>query len=376
MSESAIVIGAGIIGLATARALCVRGYKVTIVEASGRATGASIRNFGMIWPIGQPLGKLYERSLLSRSIWKQVCEEANIWFDEVGSLHLAYHPLEGEVLEEFFDLNRSDRDIMLLDAGQTERRCARVKNSGLKNSLFSRDEVIVNPRTALPAIATYLNKKYDVKLIFNAKVTQIDTSTVSYGKHTLRADKIYLCNGAEFETVFPEIFKALPLTKCKLQMMRLEKSGAVEKLGTSLCGGLSLIHYKSFEAAPSLALLKGYYKKELSDYLSWGIHVMICQNESGQYTLGDSHEYGPTHDPFNKELINEKIITYLKTFTNFKNLIPIESWNGIYAKLTHNRTEIVLSPLEGVYIINGLGGAGMTFSFGLCEQVIAETYTA
>ena len=63
MSKSAIVIGAGIVGLATARALSLNGFKVTVIEKSGKAVGASVRNFGMLWPIGQPDGLLYNRAV-------------------------------------------------------------------------------------------------------------------------------------------------------------------------------------------------------------------------------------------------------------------------------------------------------------------------
>src|ERR1700753_2434665 len=96
--KNAIVIGAGIVGLAAARALAIRGYTVTVFERNERAVGASIRNFGMIWPIGQPTGALYERAMLSRSIYKEICTEAGIWHDEVGSLHLAYHGDELQVI--------------------------------------------------------------------------------------------------------------------------------------------------------------------------------------------------------------------------------------------------------------------------------------
>ena len=99
-NKSAIVIGAGIVGLALARSLAVRGYKVTVFERNEKAVGASVRNFGMIWPVGQPDGKMYERALRSKSIWKRVCENAGLWYEEKGSLHLAYINIESAVLHE------------------------------------------------------------------------------------------------------------------------------------------------------------------------------------------------------------------------------------------------------------------------------------
>src|SRR5215472_2982433 len=113
--KNAIVIGSGILGLAIARSLAVRGYKVTVFERTGKCVGASIRNFGMVWPVGQPNGLLYERALRSKSIWKEVCAEAGLWFDEVGSLHLAYNKLEQDVINEFAETNKNARAVKVLN---------------------------------------------------------------------------------------------------------------------------------------------------------------------------------------------------------------------------------------------------------------------
>jgi hypothetical protein len=66
------------------------------------------------------------------------------------------------------------------------------------------------------------------------------------------------------------------------------------------------------------------------------------------------------------------ILDYLKRFAHFKDETIIETWNGIYPKLTNGESELILQPEEGVTIINCVGGAGMTLSFGLCEEVIGK----
>lgn len=369
MEKTAIVIGAGIVGLATARALAVRGYKVKVIERTQQAVGASIRNFGMIWPVGQPDGELYERAMLSRSIWKQVCDEASIWYDEVGSLHTSYQADEWNVLQELAD-SFQHRRYQLLSADETVVKASAVVRGGLKGSLFSADEMIVDPRTAIRAIPGWLEEKYGVEFIWGRVVTNIIYPNVYIGHDWVSADKIVVCSGADFETLYPDLFAAQPLTKCKLQMMRLKAPPDGRRIGPALCGGLSLIYYSSFKAALSLSSLKKRYEEQYPDYIKWGIHVMAAQNQAGELTIGDSHEYGPTPDPFDRQFINQLILEYLKQFARFGNELVTETWNGIYPKLTNGNTELVLYPDEGVTIINGLGGAGMTLSFGLCEQLM------
>jgi len=370
--QTAIVIGAGIAGLATARALSLKGYSVQVFDKTQQAVGASIRNFGMVWPIGQPSGKLYERAMRSRSIWKEISNSGAFWHESAGSLHVAHHPDEWKVLQELYELFKKERTVELITSTQIAERSEAVVQKNLLGGLYSADELIVDPREAIASLPGYLQQQLEVSFNWGKCISYVTDNTVYIGNdEEYEADIIFICSGADFETLYPEAYSEQAITKCKLQMMRFESQPGEWRIGPALCGGLSLIHYKSFQQASSLSSLKQRYETEMSEYVDWGIHVMVSQNEKGELTIGDSHEYGLTHDPFDRDFINRMIIDYLKQFAQFKSDRLIESWNGVYAKLTDGSTDLFFSPEAGVYIINGLGGAGMTLSFGLAEELVA-----
>jgi FAD dependent oxidoreductase TIGR03364 len=368
--KTAIVIGAGIVGLATSRALAIKGYTVTIYERNLKASGASVRNFGMIWPIGQPSGKLYERAIKSRDCWKEIGDSSNLWYDPVGSLHLAYHNDEWEVLQELFEIfTKEGRDVQLLNKKKVLEKSTIANEKNCLGGLYSSEEIIVDPREAMSVLPLYFQEKFNIRFIWGKTVTAVRNGQITIGSEIVQADLVFICSGSDFETLYPEDFATFPLTKCKLQMMRLKEEGS-PRVGPALCGGLSLIHYASFKAVPSLNKLRKRYEDELSDFLNLGIHVMVSQNQSGQLTVGDSHEYGPAPDPFDRKYINDMILKYLQEFTSLNRPEIIESWNGVYGKLTNGQTDLFYSPEPGVFIVNAVGGAGMTLSFGLTEELI------
>lgn len=65
------------------------------------------------------------------------------------------------------------------------------------------------------------------------------------------------------------------------------------------------------------------------------------------------------------------ILTYLRTFAVVPTLAIAERWHGVYPKMKDGRSELIAEVAPSVWVVNGLGGAGMTLSFGLAEEVVA-----
>lgn len=367
MPKNAIVIGAGIVGLSTARALAEQGWQVTVYERSETAKGASIRNFGMIWPIGQKSGKQYERAMRTKSIWKQICQETGYWIEESGSLHLAKSEEEKVTIQELGEIFSKERPVHWISPAQIAQLSDAPRQDNLYGGLWSADEAIVESRLIIRDLPTYLQERYSIKFLFQHAITNVGTGFVHINNKRIDADLIFICNGADFETLYPAIFKKY-FIKCKLQMMRLVEQPAKWRMGPSICGGLSLAHYKSFEIAPSLSLLKERLYEKYPDYFDYGIHVMVSQNHLGQLTIGDSHEYGDSIEPFDKSIVNELVLNYLKDLVNFRDWSVIQTWNGEYAKLSNGGTEFFYEAEPNVWIMNGFGGAGMTLALGTVEE--------
>ncbi len=372
MKKTAIVVGAGIVGLATAKALANKGYKVTVIEKTEKAVGASIRNFGMVWPIGQPDGQLYQLAKKSASVWKEVCDGMGMWYNQSGSLHVAYCKEEWAVLNELFvQFELEGRPVDLMNPSQIALKYPHVKQHQLFGGLFSSDEMIVDPRIAVANVSEYLKVFSGVDFLWNHTVQEVGIGYVKSGHLIFNADKIFVCSGPDIETLFPDTFNALPIVKCKLQMMRMTLP-MHQSIGTSVCGGLSLLHYNSFKQSPSLSVLRLKIASEMPAYIQHGIHVMVSQHEAGELTVGDSHEYGFTFEPFDQQYINQLILQYLNRFMNAESWQLTATWNGVYPKMTDGSSWYFSEPINDVYILNGLGGAGMTLSFGVAEKMVID----
>jgi glycine/D-amino acid oxidase-like deaminating enzyme len=132
------IVGAGIVGLAHAYALARRGRSVVVFERSPQAAGASVRNFGMIWPIGQPAGRMHDMALGSRAAWVELLTAARLPHFPTGSLHLAYRADEAAVAREFCEVApKLGYSCEWLNAAGVLARTNAVRPDGLLGAIWS-----------------------------------------------------------------------------------------------------------------------------------------------------------------------------------------------------------------------------------------------
>jgi len=361
------IIGAGIVGLSHALQAAKRGLQVIVFERTAQAEGASVRNFGMIWPIGQSAGEIYEIALRSREIWLNLANEKVIDVEECGSIHLAHHADEMALLEEF--VSKKTHQSQIIDAAEVANRSILANESGLLGGMYSPTELRVDPRTASQKIAHWLAKKYNVEIRFGTPIIRVENNLISSSENSAwEANKIMICSGSDLKTLYPKKFRESKLVLCKLQML---KSVPQKKLKNTsaphIASGLTLRHYSCFEHCSSLKKLKQRIRSETPELDFFGIHVLASQFPSGEVVLGDSHEYGDKITPFNKTEIDELIIRELKKIIRLDDWTIKERWYGIYAK--HPELPVFDYCIDDyVSLFVGTSGAGMTLAFGLADR--------
>jgi FAD dependent oxidoreductase TIGR03364 len=373
LRSDVVVVGSGVVGLAQALAAARRGRSVTVIERGGRAELASVRNFGMCWPIGVAAGPLREAALVSRRLWIELAAEAGFWLDQCGSVHLARAPDEQAVLEEYVGMATGrDTGCRMITADEAVVRCPGARRAGLRCAMWSPLEVGVDPREAIVAVTAHLRDRYGVRFEFNATVAEVDAPWVrtSDGRRFRFDDEAVVCGGVETWMLYPDVLNAAGVYRCKLQMMRTVVQPDGWRLQTHVAGGPTLRHYKAFAACPSVEGLRQRIAAEFPLLEKFMVHVMAAQNGLGEITIGDSHEYDDAITPFDNPEIDAVILEHLNRMLDLPDGRIGQRWHGVYTKHA-TQAQLVHEPQPGVRIVINTNGLGMTLSFGLAEQAMA-----
>jgi D-hydroxyproline dehydrogenase subunit beta len=364
------VVGAGIVGLACARAAAVRGLRVIVIDRDAQANGASVRNFGFVTVTGQERGLPWDRARRACAIWQQVAEQARIPILQRG-MWMTTRRAEGVAVLEAFLQTEMAEGCELLDRAAALTRGAGFVSGEIKAMLTSSIDMRVESREAIPKIAAWLSEQLGVVFMRQTAVLSVEPPRIGTTRGVVQAGSVVVCPGDDLVGLYAERIAHYGVTRCKLQMLRLADPG--RRLPSALMSDLGLVRYAGYAALPEAAALRARLEQEQPQHLANGIHLIIVQSADGTLVVGDSHHYAATPDFSSDAGVDQLILDEFAAATGWPPPAVIERWTGTYSAAA-NRTMFMDTPASRVRLAMVTGGSGASTGFAIGEDVINDLF--
>lgn len=361
-----VVVGAGVVGTMHALLARRRGLEVVHLERDAGPRRASVRNFGLIWVSGREAGEELDLALRARELWEGIgADVPGIGLRSNGSLTLATVPAEVAVLEEVVaSADAGRRGLALLDPVEVRRRNPAVRGE-LLAALWCERDAVVEPRLVLPAVRSFLEAGGGYRFLFGRQAMGLDaTAVVDHAGDRHEGDFVILCPGDSHTGIAAEHLAPAPLRRCRLQM--LETAPYHEAVTTSLADGDTLRYYPAFRRLGATAALA-----PPDDVVErWGAQLLLVQRAGGGLTIGDTHVY---EEPFDFALDSEPeghLVARAEALLGGPLPPVVRRWAGVYSQCTDERIVWRATVNDGVVVVTGLGGRGMTLSPAVAEATL------
>lgn len=370
MRYDVAIVGAGIVGLAHALAAARLGLRIVVIDRDHRANGASIRNFGFITVTGQSRGTVWRRARRSRDIWAEIAEPANIRIIHHNECVVVHSREALAVLEQFMATEMA-HGCELLDATSAKQRLPMVRCDGVAGALWSSVDLRIEARTAIPALAAYLERRFAVTILRGVSAGAVASPRVETSSGTIYADKIVVAPGTDLTTLFPDLVARNGVRLCKLQMLRLAPQPRDWHLPAAVMSDFGLVRYAGFSALEAAAALRALLAQRSPEVLDFGIHLIVVQSADGSLIVGDSHDYDATPDPFASSEVESAMLALANSVLEIPNGDVIERWIGVYPQ-SESREWLVEAPDANTRVVMVTTGNGMSTSFAFAEEVIGD----
>lgn len=356
-----VVIGAGIVGLAHAYHAVERGLSVVVIERDQWATGASVRNFGHGCLTAQS-GTVLDFASVSRADWLALAKTAGFWIREGGTVVAARADDEYAVLTEFADL-RGDQ-VRLLSAAEVADRVP-LGSEVIGGAELPMD-FRVDPREAVHAIARHLATR-GVRFHWATTAHVIEPGEVTTSRGRVRSGSVIVTVGHDVDQHFPDLAQQHSIQRCELRMLRVANPHQ-RTVEPAVLTGFSLLRYDGFAQCASLPAVRSRLEREHAELTQIGLNLMFTQLPAGDLTIGDTHSYATTFDPYRDEELDDRVLAASASLLGVPELTVRERWRGVYAAAPD--PFLIAEPADDVRVVSVTSGIGMTTAFGLATSVI------
>jgi FAD dependent oxidoreductase TIGR03364 len=364
--QRVVVVGGGVFGTMHAYFALARGAEVIHLERDLVPTGASVRNFGLVWVSGRAEGRETELALRSRELWESISRDVpDIRFRANGSFTLLTSDDEVEVARRALaGPGAALRGLDLMNRAEVLMRNP-VMRGNFQAGLFCERDAAVESRVALSALrhSMIITGRYTYHA-GRELVGLRDGAVVDHRGVVHAGDRVFICVGAYLSGFARELFEGEPVRSVRLQMAETEP--LADTLTTSIANGDSFRYYPQFRA-DALEVLPA-QEPTASHY---AIQLLMQQRCHGGITIGDTHE-GDRPGVFDAPDRPMDIIAGAARQLIGPAMPRIERrWTGTYHQMDPVRSEEVYLRREvaaDVSIVTGAGGRGMTLAPAIAEE--------
>ena len=374
MTQTILIVGAGILGLSHAFAAAKRGLKVQVFERSATPLGASVRNFGMALVTGQPPGEMLDLARASREIWAGWAQHAGFDLKQNGSYLFARTEAEEHLLDAFCQGRARDFGYRAeLLRGADLDRLYGGQFSHHRAALHGLDDQQLYSREAIPALIGYLQRELGVDFHFSTLVSEVEPGCVHTTAGSFKGAQVIVCSGHDYQTLLAEPLASLDPHICRLQMLRVRPKIDLQ-LHHALMTGLSCVHYGAFADLPEAAAVQAEILRDSPHLDRHGIHLLVSPTPYGDLIIGDSHDYGRDPSPFNGEQVDNWMLQLCEQTLGCEVQV-VERWQGVYgARGAKPFTWLQVAPGLSAALMQT--GVGMSVGPAMAEGNIARMLEA
>lgn len=365
----AVVAGGGILGTWHAHELVAAGFEVDHLEADPDPTGASVRNFGLVWVSGRRSGDELDVARRARARWEEVGAVAPaLGFRACGSLTVARTPDEAAVMEAFGHYpDAAARHSSFLTPADV-RACNPAVAGEIHGALHCTADAVVEPRRVLaglrdslaadPASAGRYRFHPGHRLVAVEPGALRDAAGGRWA-----GDLVVLATGAAYDQL-PGLGQfTSALRRVRLQMFETAPFGVT--LTTSVADADTMRYYPAYEAVSLEGL-----GEQGAVAAAHHLQLLLVQRPDGSLTVGDTHAY---EEPFDFALCEDPTTELLARASSILGapLPPVRRrWEGVYAQCVDGAVCLREEVERNVWLVTGPGGRGMTCAPAIAADTI------
>ncbi|MFT5608804.1 MAG: FAD dependent oxidoreductase TIGR03364 [Parvicella sp.] len=364
------IVGGGILGLAHAYYAAMSGINTVIFERNSQANGASVRNFGMLIAAFQAEGREKQQAMSAEQTWQNLSRQTGFEMHRCGALLIAMSAIEKQVLMSY-SANVDKEQTRWVEPSEFKQYSLLANPHHAIGALWVPQVAKLDQRQACIKLSNWLSEAKGVEFVYNASVESIDLPSVKTSKGEWQADRVIVCPGDDYSSLYPDAFADTGISRCQLQMLRTVAQPSEIQNEPFILGGLSYSRYSAFQSCDGIEALKQALQQQFAEHIKHGVHVIAAQESDGSVTVGDSHHYGDDIPEQRLEEVDELIIDYLQRLVNLPNPEIASRWLGHYASLT-GQQKLHMQVDDNVDVITVTSGQGMTLGFSVASEHMTD----